>query len=55
MRFKLVKDQDGNDRQDVILMIDGAMISWVPNDMANRHWAMYQAWLALGNEPEAAD
>lgn len=38
----------------VILTLDG-VIYFVPNDPANRHWQMYQAWLAEGNEPLPAE
>lgn len=50
--YKLMRDSEGNVREDVIIK-DG--IHWVPNDPANRDWQEYQAWLALGNEPEPAD
>jgi hypothetical protein len=28
---------------------------WIPADQRNVDWQTYQAWLALGNTPDAAD
>lgn len=39
-------------RQDMILK-DGNM--YIPSDEDNKDWQEYQAWLALGNTPQAAD
>lgn len=51
--YKLLKDNLGNDRTDMILRIaDNANI---PNDPDNRDWVAYQAWLALGNTPLDAE
>lgn len=47
--YKLFEGLDG------ILKIDGTRITSIPNDLANRDWQEYQAWLALGNEPDPAD
>lgn len=33
---------------------DSGIISWVPNDMGNRDWVAYQAWLTDGNTPTPA-
>jgi hypothetical protein len=38
-----------------ILIIRDGVVSTIPNDPANRDWQEYQEWLALGNEPEAAE
>lgn len=38
----------------VLYIVEG-ISSTVPDDPANRDWQEYQAWLALGNEPEAAE
>ena len=34
---------------------EDGMIVFIPASMDNLDWQEYQAWLALGNEPEAAD
>lgn len=49
--YRLLKDDaTGRERTDMILRtIDNANI---PNDMGNRDWIAYQAWLQLGNLPE---
>ncbi len=49
--YKLLKDAEGNDRQDCILK----GYTFVPADEANADWREYQAWLALGNQPLEAD
>lgn len=33
---------------------DGS-VKFVPPDLTNTDWQEYQAWLALGNEPEPAE
>lgn len=53
--WKQVKDILGNVRSDQILMIVGEVINHVPNDSRNKDWQEYQAWLADGNTPQAAD
>lgn len=50
--YKLLKDRDGIDRTDIIFRT--ADYAFIPNDNMNRDWVEYQAWLALGNTPEAA-
>lgn len=56
MNYKLAKDENGQDRTDCVIRIDDAgIISWIPADLRNTSWSTYQAWLADGNEPQAAD
>lgn len=51
--YKLLKDaRTGADSTKVVLRIEDN--ACIPNDTANRDWVAYQAWLALGNTPEAA-
>lgn len=52
--FKLLKDESDVVRTDAILMTTNGIVSTVPNNMDNADWRFYQAWLALGNTPEAA-
>jgi hypothetical protein len=47
MSYKLLHEANH-----VIRLADGAII---PEDTRNRDWREYQAWLAAGNMPEAAD
>lgn len=52
--FKYLKDDADAVRSDAILMTANGVVSVVPNAADNRDWQFYQAWLALGNTPEAA-
>ena len=53
MTYKLLLDLETSQvRLDTILRIDDEGIhSFIPNEVKNRDWVEYQAWLALGNEP----
>lgn len=56
LQFKLLRDKDGEVTDQSIQMTDHDGTVWlVPNNMDNRFWREYQAWLALDNEPEEAD
>ena len=50
--YKYVKDENGENSQEVIEKLSGGFI---PNDPANKDWQAYQEWLAQGNQPLAAD
>lgn len=50
--YKLLRDIHGNVTDTMILRV--ADSAYIPNDIYNRDWVEYQAWLALGNTPEAA-
>lgn len=50
--YKLLK-KDGIDRTDMILRV--ADNAYIPNDLGNRDWIAYQAWLADGNSPLASE
>lgn len=50
--YKYIKDVDSSNRADVILRV--ADNAWVPNDMKNSDWKIYQTWLGQGNTPLAA-
>ena len=52
MGYRYAKDLNGNNRDDVIQRLPDE--AWIPNDPRNIDWQAYQAWLALGNVPEAA-
>lgn len=54
MNYQEVKI-DNQVSSEVIKRIDGALISFVPNDPQNKDWQAYQEWLAQGNQPLAAD
>lgn len=51
MQYKLITNSD------YVLKINDEIISTVPNDMKNRDWQEYQAWLAADpeNQPLPAD
>jgi len=51
--YKQIKGFDNNVTNDAIMRI--ADVAYIPNDPQNRDWQEYQAWLALGNTPEAAE
>lgn len=51
--YQLINDEQSNPRTDVIRRI--ADCAFIPNNSMNRDWVAYQAWLALGNTPEAAE
>ncbi len=54
--YRLLLDQNAQVREDlVLLLVDGGLNKYIPNDTNNSDWQEYQAWLALGNEPEAAE
>ena len=40
------------DTSDMVFCYEGN--KFIPNDPYNKDWIAYQAWLALGNTPEAA-
>lgn len=44
-----------NDINLIRKIADGQADLWIPNDPDNKDWVEYQAWLALGNEPDPAD
>lgn len=50
MRYQL-----RNGTEHIFQIDDQGNIAAVPNDMANKDWQAYQAWLAQGNEPEPAE
>lgn len=50
--YKLLKDMNGVNRTDMILRISDN--AFIPNDLGNRDWIVYQAWLTQGNIPEVA-
>lgn len=54
--YKLLLDQNAQVREDlVLLLVDGGLNKYIPNDPDNADWQAYQAWLALGNTPEPAE
>lgn len=48
IQYRLIADSN------YVLVTRDGVTSTVPNDVENRDWVAYQAWLALGNTPEAA-
>lgn len=50
--YKQVKDGNGVVKTNVILRTADNV--YIPNDLGNHDWVAYQAWLGLGNTPEAA-
>lgn len=50
MQYKLITDSTWIKRTD-----ENGGIVFIPADPRNSDWQAYQAWLALGNTPEAAE
>lgn len=47
--YRLIKDSD------IVKRIEKGLISYVPNDLDNRHRVEYEEWLKAGNTPMEAD
>lgn len=54
MTYQLFLDRAGNPASGIKRNNDNGSTSFIPQDSGNRDWIEYQAWLALGNTPEAA-
>lgn len=49
--YKYLLNEDSSNRTDFILRT--ADNAWISNDPENRDWIAYQAWINLGNTPDA--
>lgn len=55
MTYQLSNDENGNPLTSEIQRLnDDGTVTCIPNNIMNMDWVTYQAWLALGNTPEAA-
>jgi hypothetical protein len=54
MTYQLYLDNQGNEVDGICRHNDDGSTSYIPNCADNQDWINYQAWLALGNTPEAA-
>jgi len=50
MIYKLLSQSSGIIRQN-----DDGSTTYIPNDLRNTDWVLYQKWLTEGNIPLAAD
>jgi hypothetical protein len=54
MTYKLFPTVMGSTIDAIKRINDDGSTSCIPNDPHNKDWVAYQAWLDLGNTPEAA-
>lgn len=48
--YQLIKSlNDGSTRSDIVQRVEDCL--WIPNDIANKDWREYQAWLNAGGVP----
>jgi hypothetical protein len=55
--FYYLKDEDGvtdlPDTDGIKLVMENGQVWSVPSEPTNRHWQMYQAWLADGHSTQS--